>query len=157
MTQPEDDLLVRELGKVGALSGEIGSKLGGVPKFAGGIGGSWGARFAAKYLPTERSQTQVKLRADPRAVLAKLYSFFADHGRVADDLEAGDSPYPKVSGVLGSGFLKVNPAVVHAEIIAMEDGACTVLLTAAAKEGLIKQHTAEKAIKRVVDSIGDLV
>jgi hypothetical protein len=50
----------------------------------------------------------------------------------------------------------MNSAVVHAEILGVEGGTCTVLLTAAAKEGLIKQHTAEKAIKRVADLLRGL-
>ncbi len=156
MTQQEDDLLARELGKLANLGAEIGGVPGPVLEFAGSIGNSCGARFAARHLPTERSQTQVRVKAEPRAVLARLYSFFADNGRVADDLEAGESPYPKLSGVLRSGMLNMNPAVVHAEILGVEGGTCTVLLTAAAKEGLIKQRTAEKAIERVADFLRGL-
>jgi hypothetical protein len=153
MTHQEDELLARELGKLGASGAKIGSQLAGVPDLAGSLSGSFAASFAAKFLPTERHQIQIELKANPKTVLAKVYSFFASNGRVADDEEAGDSPYPKISGVVGSGFFKMNPTVIHAEITAVEDDTCTLLATGAAKEGLIKQRTAEKAVKRLADSL----
>jgi hypothetical protein len=149
----EDDLLSRELGKVGASGGKFGGKLSGetLAGLAGGVGGSLGARFSASFLPTERHQIQINLRSDARVLLAKAYSFFCSNGRVLSDAEGGSSPYPKVSGVVGSGFLNMNPAVVHMEIISISSITCTVSLTGAAKEGLIKQKTAEKAVKRLAD------
>ena len=52
------------------------------------------------------------------------------------------------TAVVGSGFANMNPALVVAMI---EDQ--TLYLAAYAKEGLIKQHTAEKALKNIVDSL----
>jgi hypothetical protein len=154
----EDDLLARELGKVGASGGKFGGGILGdaVLGAAGGIGGFLGANLAARFLPTERFQLEVKLRADPRIVLAKAYAFLSSKGRVTDSEELRESPYPTISGVIGSGFFNMNPAIVHAEIVAIEGETCTLILTGAAKEGLIKQRTAEKAVNRVAEALAAL-
>jgi ribosomal protein S20 len=156
MTQQEDELLARELGKIGVSSAKFGCDIAGVAGIDGlaeRLDRAFGAQFAAKYLPTEQHQIEIELKAEVKTILAKAYSFFASNGRVANEEEAGNSPYPKISGVVGSGFLKMNPTVIHAEIIAIEEGVSTLLITAAAKEGLIKQHAAEKAVKRLVESM----
>ncbi|MBN1912690.1 MAG: hypothetical protein JW818_23410 [Pirellulales bacterium] len=144
MTNQQDDLLVKELGKVGELGGRIG---GGA---AGAIGGAMGAKFAAKFLPTEQHRHEMTVGRDVAAVLTAVTSFLAKEGRIADDAEAGTSTCPKISAILKSGFLQMNPTLVHVEVIAAEANACTLLVSAAAKEGLIKQHSAEKAVRRVV-------
>lgn len=48
-----------------------------------------------------------------------------------------------ILAICGSGFANMNPAVIA---ISISDE--TILIGSAAKEGLIKQHTAEKAIER---------
>jgi hypothetical protein len=45
----------------------------------------------------------------------------------------------------------MNPTVLHVEIIAAEEEKCTALMTGHAKEGLIKQRSAEKAVKRLIE------
>jgi hypothetical protein len=152
----EDDLLARELGKVGARGGafaSFGSPAAGSP---GAAGGYLGASLAARFLPTERYQLELDLHADPQTVLRKAYALLSSAGRVSDSHEFPASPYPAVSGVVGSGFLNLNPAVVHMEIVAIESGRCRVLLTGAAKEGLIKQRTAEKAVNRLAAALNML-
>jgi hypothetical protein len=145
MSKQQDDLLARELGKVGSLGGKIG---GGA---TAALGGSLGARLAAQFLPTEQYQKQVSVSGDVAAVLTQLCSFFAAQGRIADEREAGTSQFPKISCVMGSGFLKLNPTLVHVEVVAVDSGSCTLLVSAAAKEGLIKQRSAEKAVTRVLE------
>jgi len=150
----QDELLAREIGKVGTLGGKLG-KLGG--GFPGELGGYIGGSLSARFLPTERYQTTLKLNVDPRTLLAKAYSFFQSKGRVLDDKEGGESPYPKISGILGSGFFNMNPAVIHIEIVSIDDQTCTAIFTGAAKEGLIKQRSAEKAVKRIADSFSTYI
>ncbi len=148
----EDDLLARELGKVGASGGKLGGRILG-NSIAGGVGGFFGASLAARFLPTERYQLELKLCADPQMVLAKVYAFISSNGRVTDSEELGESPYPTVSSVVGSGFFNMNPTIVHAEIVGIDGETCSVVLTGAAKEGLIKQRAAEKAVNRLAETL----
>lgn len=150
MSTKQEDLLARELGKVGSLGGKIG---GGA---AGAIGGSLGASFAARFLPTEQCQQQVGVSLDVATALTKLTSFLENEGRVANDSEAGTSQYPKISGVLGSGFLNMNPTLVHVEVIGVDNDSCLLLVSGAAKEGLIKQRSAQKAVNRIVEFLGTI-
>ena len=102
-------------------------------------------------VPNRQFQRRVSVSGDPAQVLAKATSFFADKGRIADDHEASTSQYPKVSGVVEAGFFNMNPTLVHIEVISVDDASCTLLLSGSAKEGLIKQQSAEKAVGRVAD------
>ncbi len=145
MSSKQDDILARELGKFGSLGGKIG---GGA---AGAVGGSLGASLAARFLPTEQYQQQVNVSQDVATTLTKLAAFLSNEGRIANDSEAGMSKYPKISGVLGSGFLNMNPTLVHVEVIGVDNDSCTLLVSGAAKEGLIKQRSAQKAVIRVVE------
>ena len=70
--------------------------------------------------------------------------------------ESDGSPYPMLKAVVGSGSLNMNPAVVFLEILEGSSDTCEITITAAAKEGLIKQHTAEKAVQRVASEITTL-
>jgi hypothetical protein len=154
----EDDLLANELGKIGSIGGKFGESITGskIAGIAAGIGGFVGANVAARFLPTERHQFQININADPKMILAKVYSFFLGKGEVIDSDEIRKSPYPTVSGKIGSGALNMNPAIVHAEIISIQGETCTILITGAAKEGLIKQHTAEKAVNRLADALKNM-
>ena len=151
----EDDLLARELGKVGKAGGKLGSKVFGdsFPGSVSGLVGYLGASLAARFLPTERHQLEIKLRAEPRIVLANVYAFLCSKGEVKDSDELRASPYPTISGLIGSGWFNMNPAIVHAEIVAIDGDVCCVVLTGAAKEGLIKQRTAAKAVNRLAEAL----
>jgi hypothetical protein len=85
-----------------------------------------------------------------------LASFFVTEGRIADERETGTSPFPKISGVLGSGFLRMNPTLVLVEVIRVDDDSCVLLINGAAKEGLIKQRSAAKAVRRVAEFLGKI-
>jgi hypothetical protein len=50
----------------------------------------------------------------------------------------------------------MNPAVVFFEILEGDSAGCEVIITGAAKEGLIKQHTAQKAVQSVVEALNRL-
>jgi len=70
MSNQRDDLLARELGKVGSLGGKIA---GGA---AGALDSPW-ARVAARLMPTEQYQQQLSVSRDVATVLTRLYSFLA--------------------------------------------------------------------------------
>ena len=150
MNSHQDEILARELGKVGLLGGKIG---GGA---AGSVGGSLGASLATRFLPTEQYQQQVSVLRDVATALAKLAAFLANEGLIANDSEAGTSQYPKISGVLGSGFLNMNPTLVHVEVSGVDNDSCTLLVSGSTKEGLIKQRSAQQAVIRIVEFLGTI-
>ena len=153
-----DELLVRELGKVGASSGDIAESLGeniGIPTSGAitSMGGSFGAKIAAKFLPTEQHKVELTIRSDPRFILTKAYAFISSNGRVTGSEEIDKSSFPAISGVVGSGFLNMNPTILSCEISAIADDSCTVIVSGAAKEGLIKQRSAAKAVDRLAAAL----
>ena len=150
MDNVQEELLAKELAKAGKLGGKLG---GGV---AGSVGGWLGAKIAAKVLPTQECERQVIVAQPMETVLTKVATFLASQGRIVGEDEAGTSPFPKLTGILGSGFLNANPAVVHIEVLIATDSACTVRVRGAAKESLIRQRTAERAVDRVVDFLRSL-
>ncbi len=150
MDKAHEALLAKELAKAGKLGGKLG---GGM---AGALGGWLGAHIAGRILPTEWFEQQLAIAQRPETVLAQATAFLAAQGRVAADDEAGTSPFPKVSGILGSGFLKANPTIVHVEVLQASPAGCTVRVTGAAKDGLIRQRSAEKAVQRLVEFLYSL-
>lgn len=133
-----DEILSKELAKLGSLGGAFGDNSGKM--------GALGAQFAARFLPTEQYTETVRFSLPPDKVLKYGYSVLAKMGALQKHADA-DAPYPFLAAVIGSGAFNMNPAVVYFEIL---DSDSTVTITGTAKEGLIKQHTAEKAVKRVI-------
>lgn len=103
---------------------------------------------------SESRNIEVSVSPDAATVLSEVASLFENEGRIVRDSEAGTSPYPRISGVLGSGFLKMNPTLVHVEVVGVTEDACTLLVSGAAKEGLIKQRSAQKAVVRIAEYLG---
>lgn len=145
MTKSDDALLGRELAKLGAL----GAKIGGTPG-SELIANSMGSMLQ-RMAPTDHYQADLTLPLKPEAALTLAYDYVQSHGRPASGDAAGASEYPKISGIMGSGFLGMNPTVLHIELVANEGNSTHLLVSAAAKEGLIKQHAAEKAVTKAVD------
>jgi hypothetical protein len=79
---------------------------------------------------------------------AAFHDAMARLGRLLDVPSTGSEP--TVSGVIGGGFMNMNPAVVEVRIAPQVEGRCLATLTGMAKEGLIKQRTSEKAVRRVL-------
>lgn len=74
-----------------------------------------------------------------------LVEMEAKIGKIAE-LLCKDEDDGKIIAIVRAGVANMNPAIV----VAMADGG-NVHLSAYAKEGLIKQHTAEKAVKRILE------
>ena len=145
MANSDDDVLAREISKVGKLGGSLGGRLSGAAA-------SLGARFAAKFLPTETYTEKLVLEIAPEQALKLGFSVLTRLGKLQTE-EDIKSPYPMLKAVVGSGFLNMNPAIVYLEIPEGDSTGCKLTITAAAKEGLIKQHTASKAVQRVVSGL----
>jgi len=151
----DDDLLAQELGKIGELGGKIGGVLSGAGKLPG-TGTSLGVQAVAKFLPTETFFRQFTL--DLPAEKALRLGFFV-LSKLGDLQKKGgeDAPYPFLKAVVKAGFFNMNPSVVYFEILQGDSSSCTVTVTGIAKEGLIKQKTAEKAVQKVMTYLREAV
>jgi hypothetical protein len=112
--------------------------------------GIFGVGLAYRILPLVQFQQQVTVSRDAGTVLTELASYLATKGDVEEDGESNTSEFLRIFVVLGSGFLNMNPTIVYVEVTDARDNSCTILVTGAAKEGLIKQRSAKKAVNRVM-------
>jgi hypothetical protein len=127
----EEDMLVKEIGKLAG--------------FFGGIG----ARMAARRLPVEEYEVSAYLSVSIAEARAKSI-------RVLQHLDArlefgftSDEDAGGISAIMGSGHLNLNPTIIRMRFIEKSPEATNVLIRALAKEGIIKQHSAEKAGERI--------
>ncbi len=136
-----DDAEVEELLRdgLGDVAARAGRRSG-----AGASGGRLGARLSAKLLPVRHHEDEFELLALPPEDAARLAEDVLDHhGRAV--WSRGD----RVRGVIGAGAMDMNPAVV--DVVVCPGGRLAV--HAAAKEGLIPQRTAQKAVRKTIDSL----
>jgi hypothetical protein len=126
MSDDEDDILLREW-------------MGKGPEF------TW---VAAQKLPSERFEIVVQLRSDQVTAAIAIYAAISRLGRSISSER--DGVEVKVAGIVGGGFMNMNPTVVRIRIAPSEEGQCLATFTGTAKEGRIKQRTSEKAVRRVL-------
>ena len=119
------------------------------------LGESLGARISSRFLPNEFFSTQFSVNAPAEKVLEAAHQLLSGFGQIVPDMKE-ESPYPRVSSVLGSGFFNHNLTVIHLEITGFDEAGCTVTLTGVAKEGLIKHRSAKKAVVKIVDALHQL-
>ena len=138
----ERERLLREgLGAAGARGGRVGGP-------AARAGGRFGGRLSARWLPTRHHEEEVELpNVAPEDLPVLVSDVLAHHGRTVGTGSDGRGGV-SVRGVIGAGTLNLNPAVVD---VHGRPGRLTV--HAAAKEGLIPQRTAQKAVRRVIESL----
>jgi len=125
MPLQEDDInriLVEELGKMGAI---------------GMSGGAAGARFSAKRLATDSYQTTIQPELS-NAALVKIVKRHFNYQK-PENVEGDRLLFRRT---VGSGFFNMNPTLLFAIV----DGQA-VHLVAYAKEGLLQQHSAQKAVE----------
>ena len=137
MPQTPDEVLAAELKKLAVRA---------TKKEAGAGVVSW----VAKKLPTDAFKLELQIEADAEAVLRTAFDVLREAGTVRHDI-ACESSNPTVSAVVGSGFLRLNPAVVTVEVIPSGDESSLVTIVGVAKEGLIKQHGGRKAAERIAE------
>jgi hypothetical protein len=144
MSREEDEILARELGKLGAIGGAVGGGIGGA------LGGGMGAGLAARLLPNDTFELDIEIAAKPSDVLRTTYDILCHTGRLTEETEP-PSDLPTLCAVVGSGFWNLNPALVRVEIVPFSEDTTKVSVCGIAKEGLIKQHAGEKAAKRIAN------
>jgi hypothetical protein len=151
----DDDILAQELGKLAELGGKIGGALTGAGKSIDSSG-SLSVQIVAKFLPTETFSQQLALNLPADKALKLGFFVLAKLGEMQKK-DTEDAPYPFLKVVVRAGFLNMNPAIVYFEILQGDASSCTVTITGAAKEGLIKQKTAEKAVQKVMAHLREAV
>jgi len=136
-----DDAEVEELLRegLGNVAARAGRRFGGSPG-----GGRLGARLSARLLPVRHHEGDLELLELPPEEAVRLAEDVLDHhGRAV--WSRGD----RVRGLIGAGAMDMNPAVV--DVLVRPGG--RLVVRAAAKEGLIPQRTAHKAVRKVIDSL----
>ncbi len=94
----------------------------------------------AKKLPTMSFYGSVGFACENSFAICK--SALQSYGTIVDS----DISNQILVGIVGSGIANMNPSVI---VIKCEDG--IIHIAGAAKEGLIKQRTAEKAVKHFIE------
>ncbi|HEX7996556.1 MAG TPA: hypothetical protein VF506_21775 [Streptosporangiaceae bacterium] len=125
MIPDEDELLVSQLAQLG------------------GRGAAWTARRLRK----DVYEAQKILSGSIGEVFAAVTSLLESVGTVVARTGPADGQ-AVVCGVVGSGAMNLNPAVLTVNMASAADGGTILHIRGAAKEGVIKQRAGEKAAKR---------
>ncbi len=136
MPKTENEILAREIAKLGGLTG--------------GSGGKSGAGLAARLLPNNTFELVIEISAEPQAVLQTAFNVLSQTGTILEETNAS-ADVPALAAVIGSGFLNMNPAVVTVEVVPTSEGLSQVSIRGVAKKGLIKQRAGEKTARQIGD------
>ena len=146
-----DEILRRELGKLGAASAEIGSTIAGGDTERAADGARRGVDWAMRHVADEVYEASVDFPGEPAETVKRCYDTLSRLGRLTDSDKELD--HPRLQAVIRSGFARLNPAVVQIDVQPTAGDTSHVTVRATAKEGLIRQRTAEKAVTRVVSAL----
>jgi hypothetical protein len=109
-------------------------------------------RWVLRHLRTEAHAEEYALPYGVRQAVSIAANALARVGHLQDGSDI-DSANPMVVAIAGSGHMNLNPCVIVVEVIPQHDEQTVLAIMGGAKEGLINQHTAVKAIERVMDAI----
>ena len=141
-----DDVELEELLRDGL--GDAGARGGRLAGASAKLGGRFGARIGAALLSVRHHEQALELLSlSPEETARLAEDVLAHHGRAV--WARRDLGEHQVRGVIGAGALGMNPAVVDVHV---RPGG-HVVVHAAAKEGLIPQRTARKAVRKVIESL----
>jgi hypothetical protein len=142
VSREEEEILADRLGK---LAWRSGRRIGGLSSASGG---RLGARLAARFLSEDVHEIELVLPMPPDHALTLARSILASLGEPVDEIRLADDQY-ELRGVIGSGVLNLNPAVVTLQLVATTSASTTIRVRGVAKEGLIPQRAGRKAAERV--------
>lgn len=122
-------------------SGLSAAELGGIANAAG-----FGARFAAKFLKTETFSGSIRLTRRATEVRQALLGMAGATAPLpTSNLPAEEL---KISGIVGGGVGGMNPVHLSLHLQPQGDGSWALMATATAREGLIKQKSAQGVVER---------
>jgi hypothetical protein len=142
VSREEEEILADRLGK---LAWRSGRRIGGLSSASGG---RLGARLAARLLPADVHEIEVVLPLPPDQALALARSVLASLGEPVDETRLAADGH-ELRGVVGSGVLNLNQAVVTLQLVTTTSASTTIRVRGVAKEGLIPQRAGRKAAERV--------
>jgi hypothetical protein len=173
----DEEILARELEKVGALGAKIGKAALGELEGAehnpieAAVGAAFESaepterapepsdlqRWVLSRLPTETESVTAEVEEPAEHVLKLALTVLRQDGDLMEDSAGIEAP--TLAGIVKAGFLNLNPSIVRVSVMPLGDGTSTqFVVSATAKEGLIKQGTAKKAADRVkthmLDALG---
>ncbi|MFJ8200983.1 hypothetical protein [Streptomyces sp. NPDC096152] len=155
----EDELLLAAMMQLGARGGAIGGAAGGTITGhrglgrAGARGGARGAARGFKWTKKDVSTTRIPLPGTVEAASSLLHGILTGVGSLTGT-QARDDGGVTMRAIVGVGLGGMNPAVVTAVVAAAPDGTAVLELRAAGREGLIKQHPADKALAKITAQLG---
>lgn len=112
--------------------------------------GGLGAQYATRQLPNEGFELKMARPESMRNVTSAATHIASIHGKLIGVLEFDEGV--EINAMVGSGYMNLNPAVVTI-FVTKQDRGSSIIVKATAKEGLIKQGTSEKAVRRIAKSI----
>jgi hypothetical protein len=133
----EDDLLARAVAGFGARMGRPAGR---------------GAARAVRFLRKDVAELDVVVGMAPEAAMARAREVIGEQGEIVHPEGTGGAPGGQVSGIVGSGAMNLNPAVVTVTVHPAPGGS-RLAVRAAAMEGLIKQRAAAKAARRLAAAL----
>ena len=136
MTNLENEILVREIGKLA------------------GFFGGFGARAAARRLPVEQYEIKIEVPLAAGEVRIRTSQVLRSLGVLVDDFALETEP-DTLSAVVGSGHMNLNPTIVHVQFVGASDNSSQLAIKGIAKEGIVKQDSARKAVERIIALLSD--
>jgi hypothetical protein len=106
----------------------------------GKLGGN-GSKFVARFMPNVPHENSIEISASPDEVRSFVAALLNEMGR-------RNSLLPDSFVICGSGHGNLNPTILSATV-APFGSASRVSIRAVAKEGLVKQDPARKAVERM--------
>lgn len=122
----------------------LASELSKIPLLTGG---AVGAALSAKMLPNETVEASFEISSSPTEVTKMVFEVLEKEGNIFKN--EFETNVPMFSAVVGSGFMNMNPVVIHISVEPATGQKSKVIIQAISKEGLIKQHSSEKCIERL--------
>jgi hypothetical protein len=132
MSDKENDILAREMGKFGAL------------------GSGWGAKTVAKRLPNNEYELNLEIKCQPQKALETVFNVLSQQGQIIEDFQT-PTELPTICATVGSGFFNINPTLIKVQVAPITNETARISIFGTAKEGLIKQKAGEKAVKRIAE------
>ncbi|WP_437063536.1 hypothetical protein [Streptomyces sp. enrichment culture] len=134
MDQSEDDILAEELAALGAVGGGSGRLV----------------RMVAKLMSKNVHEIDLLVPLPFDDVVRRVARVLGRAGRAVEAVPVGSREDEETIRVVASGGAGgMNPVVVTARVLKVDEGSSEVWLRAAAKEGLIRQRAGEKTAVRL--------